>query len=34
MKSTLLIKEIYLEAFRDLGHYLVKSYFKVFLGSA
>lgn len=30
MKTTLLIKEIYLEAFRDLGHYLIKNYLKVF----
>ncbi|WP_430907139.1 DUF6747 family protein [Maribacter sp. 2-571] len=30
MKTTLLIKEIYLEAFRNLGSVLVKSYFKVF----
>ncbi len=30
MKTTLLIKEIYLEAFKNLGHYLVKSYFKAF----
>jgi len=30
MKTTLLIKEIYLEAFRNLGHYLIKSYFKAF----
>jgi hypothetical protein len=30
MKNALLIKDIYLEAFRDLGHYLVKSYFKAF----
>ena len=30
MKNVLLIKEIYLEAFRNLGHALVKSYFKAF----
>jgi len=30
MKNFLLIREIYLEAFRNLGHYLVKSYFKAF----
>lgn len=30
MKTTLLIKEIYLEAFKNLGSYLVKSYFKAF----
>lgn len=30
MKTTLLIKEIYLEAFRNLGHLLLKNYFKVF----
>lgn len=30
MKNILLIREIYLEAFRNLGHYLVKSYFKAF----
>ena len=30
MKTTLLIKEIYMEAFRDLGHYLIKNYLKVF----
>ncbi len=30
MKNTLLIKEIYLEAFQNLGHYLIKTYFKAF----
>lgn len=30
MKTTLLIKEIYLEAFQNLGHHLIKSYFKAF----
>ncbi|MDE3742488.1 DUF6747 family protein [Maribacter polysaccharolyticus] len=30
MKTALLIKEIYLEAFRNLGHMIVKNYFKVF----
>jgi hypothetical protein len=30
MKTALLIKELYLEAFRDLGHYLVRNYFKFF----
>ncbi len=30
MKTTLLIKEIYLEGFRNLGHYLLKNYLKVF----
>ncbi len=30
MKRTLLIREIYLEAFRNLGPYLVKTYFKAF----
>ncbi len=30
MKTTLLIREIYLEAFRNLGSALVKSYFKAF----
>ena len=33
MKSDLLIKEIYLEAFSDFGHYLMRSYFRAFLGS-
>ena len=30
MKTTLLIKEIYLEGFRNLGHMIIKSYFKAF----
>ncbi|WP_317169033.1 DUF6747 family protein [Poritiphilus flavus] len=30
MKHVLLIKEIYLEAFRNLGHAIVKNFFKVF----
>lgn len=30
MKTALLLKELYLEAFRDLGHYLVRNYFKLF----
>ncbi|MDG1571862.1 hypothetical protein OZ410_06005 [Robiginitalea sp. M366] len=30
MKTALLIKEIYAEAFRNLGHYLVRNYFKAF----
>ncbi len=30
MKTTLLLKEIYLEAFRNLGHFLIKNYFKAF----
>lgn len=30
MKTSLLIKEIYMEAFKDLGNFLVKNYFKVF----
>lgn len=30
MKNALLIREIYLEAFRNLGHAFVKLYFKVF----
>ena len=30
MKTTLLLKEIYLEAFRNLGHYLIKNSLKVF----
>ncbi|NND78429.1 MAG: hypothetical protein HKN53_00865 [Maribacter sp.] len=30
MENLLLIKEIYLEAFKNLGHALVKSYFKAF----
>ena len=30
MKTILLFKEIYIEGFRNLGHYLVKNYFKAF----
>jgi len=30
MKKALRIEEIYLGAFRDLGHYLVKSYLRAF----
>ncbi|MEX0288339.1 MAG: DUF6747 family protein [Flavobacteriaceae bacterium] len=30
MKHILLLKEIYYEAFRDLGSKFVKSYFKIF----
>ncbi len=30
MKTFLLIKEIYLEAFRNLGHILIRKYFKIF----
>jgi hypothetical protein len=30
MKNVLLIKEIYLEAFKNLGHAMVKTYFKAF----
>ncbi|WP_337251630.1 DUF6747 family protein [Maribacter halichondriae] len=30
MKNVLLIREIYLEAFKDLGTKFVKSYFKAF----
>ncbi len=30
MKTTLLIKEIYLEGFRNLGHLIIKNYFKAF----
>ena len=30
MKTTLLIREIYLEGFRNLGHILIKNYFKAF----
>ncbi len=30
MKTILLIKEVYLEGFQDLGNYIVKHYFKVF----
>lgn len=30
MKTTLLIREIYLEGFRNLGHLIIRNYFKVF----
>ena len=30
MKTALLIKEIYKEGFRNLGHYIIKNYFKAF----
>ena len=30
MKTAVLIKELYLEAFRDLGHFLVRNYFKLY----
>ena len=30
MKTTLLIKEIYSEAFRNLGSYILKNYLKIF----
>lgn len=30
MKRLLLVKEIYLEGFRNLGHILVENYFKLF----
>ena len=30
MKTMYLLKEIYLEGFKNLGHFLVKNYFKVF----
>lgn len=30
MKTTLLIKEIYLEGFKNLGNYILKNYLKVF----
>jgi len=30
MKTALLIKEIYTDGFRNLGHFLVREYFKVF----
>jgi hypothetical protein len=30
MKTMVLIKEIYLEGFRNLGHYLLKHYLKAF----
>ena len=30
MRTVLLLKEIYLEGFRNLGNYLVRNYFKFF----
>ncbi|SHI30191.1 hypothetical protein SAMN04487911_10126 [Arenibacter nanhaiticus] len=30
MKKVLLMKEIYLEAFKNLGHIILKQYFKAF----
>ena len=30
MKTILLFKEIYLEGFRNLGHFMVRNYFKAF----
>ncbi len=30
MKTLLLVKEIYKEGFRNLGHYIIKRYFKFF----
>ena len=30
MRTVLLLREIYREGFRNLGHYLVKHYFKLF----
>ncbi|MEK6151960.1 DUF6747 family protein [Flavobacteriaceae bacterium 3-367] len=30
MKTILLIKEIYLEGFRNLGNFIVREYFKLF----
>ncbi|MFD2788210.1 hypothetical protein KCTC52924_01291 [Arenibacter antarcticus] len=30
MKKVILLKEIYLEAFRNLGHIILKRYFKAF----
>ncbi len=30
MKTILLIKEVYLEGFKDLGNYIAKNYFKAF----
>ena len=30
MKTILLIKDIYTDGFKNLGHYLVKKYFKAF----
>jgi hypothetical protein len=30
MKTVLLVKEIYFQAFRNLGHYMVKNFFRLF----
>ncbi len=30
MKTVLLLKDLYLQAFRDLGNYLVRNFFRVF----
>ncbi|MGF1557682.1 MAG: DUF6747 family protein [Flavobacteriaceae bacterium] len=30
MKTTLLIREIYLEAFKNLGNYILRNYLKIF----
>ena len=30
MKTILLMKEVYLEGFRNLGNYLIRNYFKAF----
>jgi len=30
MKGLLLVKEIYLQGFRNLGHIIIKNYFKIF----
>ncbi|MEC3963955.1 DUF6747 family protein [Flagellimonas halotolerans] len=30
MKKLLLVKEIYIEGFRNLGHFLIEKYFKIF----
>ncbi|MBC2837815.1 DUF6747 family protein [Robiginitalea sp. SC105] len=30
METVSLIREIYREAFRDLGHFLIRNYFKMF----
>ena len=30
MKTILLLREIYYEGFKDIGHFLVRNYFKVF----
>ncbi|WP_285650512.1 DUF6747 family protein [Allomuricauda sp. NBRC 101325] len=30
MKRLLLVKEIYLDAFRNIGHFIVERYFKIF----